>query len=63
MSAIAATPDPAAALLARVFDRILQWPCPECGQPFPCPCDMADTLTPTQPSQPATTEGPNDAKS
>ncbi len=37
------TPDPAAALLARAFDRILAWPCPTCGEAYPCPCDAQAT--------------------
>ncbi len=23
-------------LLARVYRLILSWPCPQCGQPYPC---------------------------
>ena len=33
------SPDLAGDLLARAFERILRWPCPQCGRPFPCPCD------------------------
>ena len=25
----------------RVYDLILSWPCPVCGEAFPCPCDTA----------------------
>jgi hypothetical protein len=23
------------------IEFILSWPCPDCGQPYPCPCDEA----------------------
>jgi hypothetical protein len=35
-------PDPAAALLSRAYGLILSWPCPACGRPFPCACDLGD---------------------
>jgi hypothetical protein len=35
--------DPTTALLAKAYGRILsKWPCPDCGQPYPCPCDAAE---------------------
>jgi len=35
--------DLAAEKLARAYGLILSWPCPVCGRPFPCPCDLAET--------------------
>ena len=34
--------DPAAELLSRAYGMILSWPCPTCGQPFPCLHDLAE---------------------
>jgi hypothetical protein len=30
-----------AELLAHVFSVVLSWPCPVCGQPWPCQDDLA----------------------
>lgn len=32
--------DPEAALLAKVYAAILAWPCPKCGQAWPCLHDL-----------------------
>lgn len=37
--------DPAAAGLARAYHIILSWGCPECGKPYPCEHDLAETKT------------------
>ena len=34
-----------AKLLARVYNLILSWPCPSCGQPFPCLHDAKSEVT------------------
>lgn len=34
--------DHEAILLARAYRLILSWPCPDCGQPFPCAHDLAN---------------------
>ena len=30
--------------LARVYERILSWPCPQCGKPYPCECDLREDI-------------------
>lgn len=40
-----------AAQLARAYRLILSWPCPNCGQPYPCPCDARETARPADTSQ------------
>ena len=37
--------EPTTAFLARAYVRIIErWPCPSCGQLFPCPCDCWEAL-------------------
>lgn len=42
-------PDREAVLLARALQLVLAWPCPVCGQAFPCACDLGETIP--QPSE------------
>jgi hypothetical protein len=37
-------PDEQGETLARFYRLVLSWPCPNCGQPWPCPCDLAEKL-------------------
>ena len=48
-----AKPEPLGAALARVYGRVLAWPCPVCGGAYPCPCDSAND-EPGAASPPAT---------
>lgn len=34
----AETPDREAVILGRLVARVLSWPCPKCGRPWPCAC-------------------------
>jgi hypothetical protein len=42
------SPDLVGDLLARAFERVLRWPCPQCGQPFPCACDARQPQQPVE---------------
>lgn len=46
--------DPETLLLARVYAAVLRWPCPDCGQPGPCPCDPETANGPEQNTTSAT---------
>jgi hypothetical protein len=35
--------------LGRAYALVLGWPCPVCGQVWPCPCDLGETIS--QPSE------------
>jgi hypothetical protein len=40
-----AAPDAEIAFTARAYGRILErWPCPNCGQLYPCRCDCWEAL-------------------
>jgi hypothetical protein len=63
MSAQTATPSPnlVGDLLARAFERVLLWPCPQCGQPYPCACDAPQPQRTVELTHSPLAEGETDA--